>query len=319
GIGEAAGPEDRRAARGPGVEPERSGLRSRALQQLLSALHVPVDPNPDPAGVPAHPRTGPLDPADGSDRRPRGPDPGTGETDPGPADRRPADPDPRRLPPGPGALHGEGLRDHRLRGGAGASVGRTADQAVPPARRGGDDPVLPLRRLHRPGQGDGGPAGSRQSLVSRAVGAPVVRVGVGVVPEVVPGDGPPGGVPPRHRWADPTVTRDADARQGPVRAALRAQQPPRLGEDPDPGPAPAPGDPGVTAAGPPRPAALLPALARLHGVQTRFTNAAHHLVVCSPDAVLAGLRAVGAPVETMSDVPEAHRARHLEVWRRAVE
>ena len=75
----------------------------------------------------------------------------------------------------------------------------------------------------------------------------------------------------------------------------------------------------MTAAGPPRPAALLPALARLYGVQTRFTDAAHHRVVCSPEAVLAGVRALGAPVETMSDVPEAHRARHLEVWRRAVE
>ena len=75
----------------------------------------------------------------------------------------------------------------------------------------------------------------------------------------------------------------------------------------------------MTAAGPAGPAALLPALARLYGVQTRFTNAAHRRVVCSPDAVLAGLRALGAPVETMSDVPEAHRGRQLELWRRAVE
>ncbi|HEX9313430.1 MAG TPA: 4-alpha-glucanotransferase [Actinomycetota bacterium] len=75
----------------------------------------------------------------------------------------------------------------------------------------------------------------------------------------------------------------------------------------------------MTAAGPARPAALLPALAHLYGVQTRFTNAAHRRVVCPPDAVLAGLRALGAPVETMSDVPEAHRARRLELWRRTVE
>ena len=61
---------------------------------------------------------------------------------------RPAHPDARRSPPRAGALHRQGLRDHRLRGAPGRDAGRAAPQARVPARRGGDDPLVPLRRLH---------------------------------------------------------------------------------------------------------------------------------------------------------------------------
>ena len=55
----------------------------------------------------------------------------------------------RRLPPRPGAVDGQGLRDHRLRGRARAQRQRAADQALAAARRRRDAALVPLRRLLR--------------------------------------------------------------------------------------------------------------------------------------------------------------------------
>ena len=55
---------------------------------------------------------------------------------PRPAPHRPADAHPRRLPPGAAALHGQGLRHHRLRRAADGDAGGAPPQAQLAARRG---------------------------------------------------------------------------------------------------------------------------------------------------------------------------------------
>ena len=66
---------------------------------------------------------------------------------------RPADPVPRGLPPGPAAVDGQGLRHHRLRGGAQPIAEPAPAEAPRSGGRGRDDPVVPLRlagRSHPP-------------------------------------------------------------------------------------------------------------------------------------------------------------------------
>ncbi len=75
------------------------------------------------------------------------------------------DPHPRRLPPRPGAQDAGRLRDHRLRGRAGAAARRAPPEAAGPARRGGHAALPRLRRARgrpssagsRAGRGPRGP------------------------------------------------------------------------------------------------------------------------------------------------------------------
>lgn len=60
-------------------------------------------------------------------------------------------------------------------------------------------------------------------------------------------------------------------------------------------------------------------LARMYGVQLAYHDAWGRHVEASPDALLAVLRALQAPVETMSDVGSALRERHEELARRLAE
>ena len=65
--------------------------------------------------------------------------------------------------------------------------------------------------------------------------------------------------------------------------------------------------------------ACLSELARLYGVQMVYEDVAHRRRVASPEALLEVLKALGAPVASLSDVPSALRARCLELWRRVLE
>ncbi|MCS7206741.1 MAG: 4-alpha-glucanotransferase [Dehalococcoidia bacterium] len=65
--------------------------------------------------------------------------------------------------------------------------------------------------------------------------------------------------------------------------------------------------------------ALLHRLARLYGVQTAYTDASHHRRFASPEALLAVLRALGAPLATLNDLPSALRQRRQDLWRQTVE
>ncbi|MDP3062268.1 MAG: 4-alpha-glucanotransferase [Chloroflexota bacterium] len=66
-------------------------------------------------------------------------------------------------------------------------------------------------------------------------------------------------------------------------------------------------------------AASLAHLARLYGVQTTYYGADHRRTQSSPAAVHAVLRALGAPLETLRDVPTAVRERHRMLAERCVE
>jgi 4-alpha-glucanotransferase len=60
-------------------------------------------------------------------------------------------------------------------------------------------------------------------------------------------------------------------------------------------------------------------LARLHGVQTAYYDLDRQRQRAAPDVLLAVLRALGAPVERLEDVPAGVRARRAEPWHRGVE
>ena len=60
-------------------------------------------------------------------------------------------------------------------------------------------------------------------------------------------------------------------------------------------------------------------LARLHGVQPFYYDISHQRRSASPEALIALLRALGAPVERPADVPEALRARREASWRAPLE
>ena len=57
-------------------------------------------------------------------------------------------------------------------------------------------------------------------------------------------------------------------------------------------------------------------LARLYDVQTAYTDFWGQRQEAEPEALLAVLRALGAGVETLRDVPDALRERRQELWRR---
>ena len=57
-------------------------------------------------------------------------------------------------------------------------------------------------------------------------------------------------------------------------------------------------------------------LARVYNVQTAYTDFWGQRRRAEPEALLAVLRALGAGVETLRDVPDALRGRRQELWRR---
>lgn len=60
-------------------------------------------------------------------------------------------------------------------------------------------------------------------------------------------------------------------------------------------------------------------LARLYGVQTSYRDVFGRWRRATPDALLAVLKALGAPLETFRDVPEAMHERQAAVWKRICE
>ncbi|MDY6908091.1 MAG: 4-alpha-glucanotransferase [Chloroflexota bacterium] len=60
-------------------------------------------------------------------------------------------------------------------------------------------------------------------------------------------------------------------------------------------------------------------LARLYGVQTAYYDAYHRRQTAHTEALVAVLKALGAPVETLHDAPEALRERRQEAWRLGTE
>jgi len=57
-------------------------------------------------------------------------------------------------------------------------------------------------------------------------------------------------------------------------------------------------------------------LARLYGIAAAYRDSAGRLRQASPHALLAVLGALGAPVSSAADLPDALRRRRLELWRR---
>ena len=60
-------------------------------------------------------------------------------------------------------------------------------------------------------------------------------------------------------------------------------------------------------------------LARLYGVQTAYYDITGQRQHASPEALLLTLRALGAPLETLADVPCALRERRRALWYRGLE
>ncbi|HEX5720049.1 MAG TPA: 4-alpha-glucanotransferase [Thermoanaerobaculia bacterium] len=60
-------------------------------------------------------------------------------------------------------------------------------------------------------------------------------------------------------------------------------------------------------------------LARLYGVETSYNDAMGRHVEAGPESLLAVLRALGAPLESMDDVPEALDERRRELAERVIE
>lgn len=67
------------------------------------------------------------------------------------------------------------------------------------------------------------------------------------------------------------------------------------------------------------PSARLAALAELYGVQPAYVNIMGELVQASPDALIAVLRALGAPIENEHDIEPAIEAWHCQRWSTAVD
>lgn len=63
----------------------------------------------------------------------------------------------------------------------------------------------------------------------------------------------------------------------------------------------------------------LATLARLYGVQTSFSDVDGRRRLASAEALLGVIRALGAPIETVANVPNALRERRHEVWTRRLE
>lgn len=64
---------------------------------------------------------------------------------------------------------------------------------------------------------------------------------------------------------------------------------------------------------------LLHQLARQYGVQTAYYDVSHLRRQAEPEALLAVLRSLGVPVQSLSDVPSAWRERQNMVWRQVLE
>ncbi|MFH1087874.1 MAG: 4-alpha-glucanotransferase, partial [Chloroflexota bacterium] len=64
---------------------------------------------------------------------------------------------------------------------------------------------------------------------------------------------------------------------------------------------------------------LLQRLARLYGVQTAYYDVSRRRREASVDSLLAALRALGAPVASLEDVPGAWRQYNQLTWQRLVE
>ncbi|MDH5695061.1 MAG: 4-alpha-glucanotransferase [Dehalococcoidia bacterium] len=64
---------------------------------------------------------------------------------------------------------------------------------------------------------------------------------------------------------------------------------------------------------------LLHRLAHLYGVQTAFYDVDHRRQQASAEALLAVIRSLGAPVETISDVPSAWREQRQVRWQQPLE
>ena len=64
---------------------------------------------------------------------------------------------------------------------------------------------------------------------------------------------------------------------------------------------------------------LLRPLAGMYGIQLSHTRVGGQRVAATADALLAGLSSLGAPVASLGDVPDALRARRVELWSRVVE
>ena len=63
----------------------------------------------------------------------------------------------------------------------------------------------------------------------------------------------------------------------------------------------------------------LQTLARLYNLQTAYYDGLGQLRQAPAEAILSVLKALGAAVESLADVPDALRARHQRLWRRAIE
>ncbi|HXG51969.1 MAG TPA: 4-alpha-glucanotransferase [candidate division Zixibacteria bacterium] len=60
-------------------------------------------------------------------------------------------------------------------------------------------------------------------------------------------------------------------------------------------------------------------LARLYGVQTGYRDVFGRRRSAAPEAILAVLRALGAPVDRLDQVPDALRERRRSLWRRGID
>ena len=60
-------------------------------------------------------------------------------------------------------------------------------------------------------------------------------------------------------------------------------------------------------------------LARLYGIQTAYYDVAHRRRQTSVETLLAVLRALGAPVQSLVDIPAALRERRQALWQRTLE
>jgi 4-alpha-glucanotransferase len=64
---------------------------------------------------------------------------------------------------------------------------------------------------------------------------------------------------------------------------------------------------------------LLHNLARLHNVQTVYRDGFGQLREAPLESILSVLRSLGAPIETLNDLPNAWRQRRQALWQRAIE
>ncbi len=185
-----------------GVERRGPLLCPRVLLGALPALPLSVDAEPHLPDPASSPETSPDSSGNGSGGGKAGSGPPGQDFEalpvrPRPEDHGHADPRPRGLPPRAGSFHGEGLRDHRLRGGAGPLPELAQNKEVPPAGRGGHAPLLPLRGERTAYRKDGRrrvPAA--RPLAARTVGELLDSLGLRSVSLVVPGGFRPGLVSP---------------------------------------------------------------------------------------------------------------------------